>query len=788
MKQRKIYKRPAHYKEDGGINITTPDYANQFAINAQNATDRVNLTSALNGVGNNYIAPNYSIQTNGLSYYPDNANSQTSASQNADVKVQKTTDSAIKDDGNAMTKALGVVPMVGTMVNTGMNLANITDSSGQEAYYNALANTQFTTGNTNQLASELSNPIIVDRKSMRDIRGYDEWGEAGQIMQETGSGASIGGMIGSIGGPVGTGIGTAIGAAVGNIVGIGSALLGRNEAKREKKRLDKLAATTEARIGANSQNAVEATNAMNFLNASRNVYAEGGPIQYGSNFNNGVTIINTGGRHEENSYGGVQQGIAPDGLPNLVEEGEVIYKDFVLSNRLKMPKQFKSKYRFGGTTYAEAAKIAQKESENRPNDPISKRGLDRNMKLLAQKQAEEKVKNEPINAPAVQMPIDISFANGGPLKRPAHYKWGGDPIDRMNFGTDYANQFAINAKNSIARTNLTAALHGVGNNYRAPNYSMPTPRLSYYPDIPQNTNLYENNLNALKYNLSIPAPYAEWSNAMPVKKEEKSIKQDASVKEEKDPPLVEGIYRNPAENLMYAPIVGSTGQVMLDALGVTNNPDYTNARNIEAMADKIPYISANPIGDYMGYNPVDRQNIINNINANAAANRTALKNQSNGNRATAAQHLLQSDYNTLKSLGDFGINAEAENQNRRQAMLKHNTAINQYNSENALRAATANREIDKFKAQQYVQAASLRQRLNDEAEAARALNINNLFTNSGNLGKQIYSQNNIDSLLANGVLQQSAADIVGSTHSKKWKEAELKKRGFTKEEIDNILN
>lgn len=755
MKQRKIYKRPAHYKDGGGLNLNTTDYAKQFTFNANNAVDRVNLTSALNGVGNNYIAPNYSIQTPGLSYYPDNANSQTSASQNADVKVQNTTDSAIKYDGNALTKTLGVIPMVGTMVNTGMNLANITDSSGQEAYYNALANTQFTTGNTNQLASELSNPIIADRKSMQNIRGFDEWGEAGQIMQETGSGASIGGLIGSIGGPVGMGIGTAIGAAVGNTIGIGSSLIGRNKANKEKKRLDKLAATTEARVGANSQNAVEATNAMNFLNASKDVYAEGGPIQYGSTFNNGVNIINTGGRHEENSNGGVQQGIAPDGLPNLVEEGEVIYKDFVLSNRLKMPKQFKSKYRFGGTTYAEAAKRAQKESENRPNDPISKRGLDRNMELLAQKQEEEKSKNEPINATAVQMPIDISFAKGGHLFVNGEYApTSGDillPNGRV-YNPNYAN-------NNIHETL-----------------------------IPQNTNLYENNLNDLKYNLSIPASYAEWSNAMPVKKEDKSIKQDASVKEAKEPPLVEGIYRNPAENLMYAPIVGSTGQVMLDALGVTNSPDYTNARNIEAMADKIPYISANPIGDYMGYNPVDRQNIINNINANAAANRTALKNQSNGNRATAAQHLLQSDYNTLKSLGDFGIKAEAENQNRRQAMLKHNTAINQYNSENALRAATTNREIDKFKAQQYVQAANLRQRLNDEAEVARALNINNLFTNSGNLGKQIYSQNNIDSLLANGVLQQSAADIVGSTHSKKWKDAELKKRGFTKEERNNILN
>ena len=188
MKQRKIYKRPAHYKVDGGLNLNTTDYAKQFSFNANNAIDRVNLTASLNGVGNNYVAPHYSLQTPSLSYYPDNANSQTSASQNANAQAQSTPDTDIKYNGNTLTNALGAIPMVGTMVNTGMNLANITDSSGQEAYYNALANTQFTTGNTNQLASELSNPIIADRKSMQNIRGYDEWGEAGQIMQETGSG------------------------------------------------------------------------------------------------------------------------------------------------------------------------------------------------------------------------------------------------------------------------------------------------------------------------------------------------------------------------------------------------------------------------------------------------------------------------------------------------------------------------------------------------------------------------------------------------------------------------
>ena len=113
-------------------------------------------------------------------------------------------------------------------------------------------------------------------------------------------------------------------------------------------------------------------------------------------FTNGVDIINNGGTHEQNPNEGVPMGIAPDGKPNLVEEGEAIFNDYVFSNRLRVPKAVRNKYKLRGPkdmTFAEAFIQAQKESEERPNDPISKNGLDNLAMILAQTQ--EMVRNSP---------------------------------------------------------------------------------------------------------------------------------------------------------------------------------------------------------------------------------------------------------------------------------------------------------------------------------------------------------------------------------------------------------
>lgn len=101
--------------------------------------------------------------------------------------------------------------------------------------------------------------------------------------------------------------------------------------------------------------------------------------------------INNGGSHEANPYEGVQLGVDPEGTPNLVEEGETVFNDYVFSKRLKVPKVIKDKYKIRGTkglTFAEMSKKLAKESEERPNDPISIRGLEAIMADLANAQEE----------------------------------------------------------------------------------------------------------------------------------------------------------------------------------------------------------------------------------------------------------------------------------------------------------------------------------------------------------------------------------------------------------------
>ena len=123
-------------------------------------------------------------------------------------------------------------------------------------------------------------------------------------------------------------------------------------------------------------------------------FAYGGQT-HGADFTNGLTYIEAGGTHESNPYEGVPFGVDQEGTPNLVEEGEVVWNDYVFSNRLKVPKSFKDKYRVGkkkNASYADVAEFLAKESDERPNDPISKAGLDANLSRLAESQEELKVK------------------------------------------------------------------------------------------------------------------------------------------------------------------------------------------------------------------------------------------------------------------------------------------------------------------------------------------------------------------------------------------------------------
>lgn len=153
---------------------------------------------------------------------------------------------------------------------------------------------------------------------------------------------------------------------------------------------------TKRRTGKTTE---ELTHSSNPLTRKRAIFAQnakkwhhafgGNLMTHGADFSNGMIFVGNGGSHEENPFEGVPMGVDQEGTPNLVEEGETIFNDYVFSKRLMVPKAIRNKYKLGGTknlSFADASKQLAKESEERPNDPISKRGLQALMADLANAQ------------------------------------------------------------------------------------------------------------------------------------------------------------------------------------------------------------------------------------------------------------------------------------------------------------------------------------------------------------------------------------------------------------------
>ena len=168
---------------------------------------------------------------------------------------------------------------------------------------------------------------------------------------------------------------------------------------------------TEAciRRGKNSSNPTTRKRAT-FAQNARNWNAFGGWLNtQGGDFTNGVTFIDEGGSHEENPYQGIQIGVDPEGAPNLVEQGEVVYDDYVFSDRMEIPDDIRKEYKLRGKTFAKAAKSAQRESEERPNDPLSTKGLQAAMERIAE--AQEEVRNRK----KIRNIKSNRFDKGGPI-------------------------------------------------------------------------------------------------------------------------------------------------------------------------------------------------------------------------------------------------------------------------------------------------------------------------------------------------------------------------------------
>lgn len=529
----------------------------------------------------------------------------------------------------------------------------------------------------------------------------------------------------------------------------------------------------------------------NFARNAAKWNAFGGDLNtYGGTYNGGLEYIDNGGTHENNILGGVPMGTDRNGTPNLVEEGETIWNDYVFSNRLKIPEILTDKYKLSkDITFAEASKKLGKEIEETPNDPISKRTFNSFMQDLQQSQEEVKAKKElsrvkrQFNKLSPQEQLGIlnggpvqgdntllvnpnqsnpnntpkQFAEGGYTDRNWFFDnmWEGKPIYQDSYlkGNIPYYQGKISNKGYSVKD-----IEGTDNYKNFTKYALTLPDThSYWQTLSNKTgkdvtylkNNYERLRNDGKlgwvhrtplyntdYNIKVPDLETPGQRAQ----ELNTMIQDFPTRE---PRIYE--YGDKDNNLLdtrlrYAPVIGSAIGTISSLL---SKPDESSADAILTAAREAGQytpISFNPIGDYIQYNPFDRDYYINKLNAESGAARRAIINQSSGNRGNAMAGILAADYNAQNQLGALARQAEEYNLAQRQKVAEFNRGTNMFNTEGIFKADTAN-QAAKMQArntllQGTMQAERLRQAARQQLAAERSANLTNLFNNLGNIGRE----------------------------------------------------
>ena len=427
-------------------------------------------------------------------------------------------------------------------------------------------------------------------------------------------------------------------------------------------------------------------------------------LTHGAEWDNGLRVIGNGGTHEENPMEGVPMGMDAEGNPNLVEQGEVIFNDYVFSNRLfadsSLLESFNLPKSYDGYSFAAIAEKLGDESKERPNDPISKRGLLSSMSKL--QQAQEMIRQSKNTG------NKKSF--GGGLKS----------LATSLFGSAFDNY-------RLAKGNLEFGMFGAPNPY-AHGGKMGT--------------LFDGT--------------GDKPNIM-ARAKAKRLGYDVgnSLKDYFEDPVYENEDTNKGfdlTQLRYAPVIGA-------AIGLGQNlfsrPDYTSADAILEAANQAGNytpIDYTPIGNYLQYRPFDRNFYLNKLNAQAGATRRAIMNTTSPSRNAA---LLAADYNAQGRLGDLARQAEEYNLAQRQAVETFNRSTNQANAEMGLKAAMANQEAA-LKARSsrlsgVAQAMAVRDAVDARRGASMSANLTNLFDSLGNIGIDAYNREDRDKLIRAGV-------------------------------------
>lgn len=620
-------------------------------------------------------------------------------------------------------KVSGIIGTAGDMLSELVPQNVFYNSENRDNLINSISNNNSITSTSNALNSwsSLQHLGNVSWKDVANQNGGMNTG--GNFIKGITSGASAGMAFGPVGGVIG-------GVLRGAFKGIGN-LIKRRKFKKAANRQNRLNEEANVLAQNNALNNMSNIIDQNNSNILANYSAYGGPINMeytgvmspfgnrfdiGGNLTNGVIKVDNGGTHEENPYEGVQMGVDNQGIPNLVEEGEVIWNDYVFSNRLTPTKEMKKQNRYKGKTFAEVAKNLQKESEERPNDPISKNGLLASMSRL--QQAQEIIRQQNQNSQE-----GVQYAHGGKM---------GTLFDGFGDKSNFLQLYTPEEK--WVRT--------LQNNGIIPTYSLSKPqKYQNYSDI----------INS-KERLAFETPSLLNTKTSSEKWVEDNVKPVQSILPIIDNYKIKNKKDNDVSFLRYAPVAGA-----LIGLGqnLINRPDYSRAEEILESANNLTegtQIDYKPISNYLTYNPFNIDYHTNSLKSQASASRRAAMNSINPAKYST---LVALDNNAQSKLAELERQAEEYNLAQRQTVENFNRGTNQTNAEMGLKAAMANQnallQAKNQRLSGITQAMAMQEGIDSNKGASITANVSDLFNSLGNIGIDAMNRADRDMLIRAGV-------------------------------------
>lgn len=608
-----------------------------------------------------------------------------------------------------MSKATDIIGGLGSVAASAINAWNganpITGVSETANNINMLGNTQYAPGDLTNLSNQFTAATNIQTNGLLN-RQNETFGqlfasglEGMQAGHQLGSAIdssiketkkAYGGHLHSLGGD----IGALVGAVMNPTLMAISGAVQDNKMNKFQDQFDTLSNLALQRNVQNFSNAITDSTNMMFDNKALQMKAYGGPLGYfWDTFDNGVRVIKEGGTHEENPHQGVPQGIAPDGLPNLVEEGEVIYNDFVYSDRLKLTKEQAQQFKLcGEMSYAQAALKLSKESEERPNDMISKNGLRDSMNKLKVMQEELKAKNDAKKA-----------------KRELNKLLKELPVMEEQPVEPSMQEQMIDPMNMIQQPQMMAK----GGHLFAKNGQMET--IVPLPQDEQKVVEGDGTIHYLDENGNIIA------TSSPTKTNQKTPDGEGPKPLPQDPM---------AEMMRMAPVWGSLTQAIQAA---SAKPNYQHQDAAIRAASQIPYVNYTPIGNYERFDRIDPNTQANALRAQYAQ---VLNNMQNSGASRAAVNALQT--NALQglagALGEAVQTGRTYNNTLKEKEIATQLGIDQTLLGASLDASKTNQGRASTYAQMVGAMAPAKQAIDDAIETNKYTTQTAVANNLGNVG------------------------------------------------------